>query len=74
MFSDSKGFLLADGLIALVIVSISVLIVTALIQMKSSSQQSIREAFAEQEDEYEHKISEIDACLIECREDTESPE
>ncbi len=74
MFSDRRGFLLADGLIALLIVSLSALIISALVQMKSSSMETIREVLLESEEGYESRISEIDSCVIECTEEIEDAE
>jgi hypothetical protein len=60
-------------MISLLIVSLAAVMVSALIQMKSSSEDTIRQAVMEYSDQYEQSVSSIESCEITCAEESAEP-
>ncbi|NLH92567.1 MAG: hypothetical protein GX481_08995, partial [Atopobium sp.] len=65
---------MADGMISLLIVSLSAIMISALVQMKQSSETAIRNTVLEYDDEYENRIREIGDCEITCPDYSAEPE
>jgi|GEM_PF-2170619 len=69
-YFDKRGFLLTDGLIAILIVTVSVSLIFAAVKMRGSAEAGLRDSIDAYEQQYGESALEIRTC-IPCKETPE---